>query len=1767
MVQRDPSHQQSCDGGELVTSAYGPKYAQLPLLPYERTLIAAVNISEEEYVEYLRWASQQSQVQLTKNEPTADAIIVPSLIILAIGTLFTVVGTLLAKPKQANQPQKQQVKQKSGDDKTGRQRYSPTYGFDSATELASYGTPVPIHFGQYRGENARRATVESYPVGKKWMCNDKFIRYVRSNYQSGGLVISPILVWSRMYSMGTGQLFQGVYLVGDRLAQDLNPNDEGQTNVPKLSGVWIGNNTLDKLSDQNFALYWDSKSSEGRVQSKNLIYGTQDSRESGNPFVAGPIKGYRGSSEPFPAPVCNRANSSGFSMAWTPQNQTAFGCYAPIMNGSDRRVPWRVISLPKSMEGDARDAVKEERKKVCGGSDRMRGAGRGYGRLMGLTKKNDKRILKEKEGSSGPKKRESIKKGDKVTFEIIDRKYDKNTYDYDVSVADLTNESDAERAAADDAFQLGEEFMIGASRFRVTKREKDAYELDEKSTWAELECLEDRKDGEIGFTSKDFWEDNICSKSNEVNIFDKDHIPSHWYPLLKYQIASFRNIRKAEVTEVGIRSRVWAQMNGMCNFPTIPTPNQLENYDKDNVQWTNGVQSQYFTRFSFFQLQIRKADVTDPEDLSTFKAYPLIFAIRGKAPIDQYNFIRIKPSTPNHYEYRFYPLSGAWAASLPENPKKWDKNSVALVLDSAKTQGKSAFKCTYRLKGIGEFEIRAEGKLISIICALTSPLMLGKDSSDKEDGRWCPPEVCDSWTGRFNKKKADKDKYNPGGDKEVENNCSEDFCEDDAPSAATLEQIKFFEALPDPGEADEEKIADYIKDGLAHVGCVDCGTEVPTLFADDKCSTKYDWDEDDNEGKYYIRQTRTAAGPGGSARISEKWVWDGDTIQQDQKTGTSGGLILGTKKKGDATYKAGNKQIDNGGTTSGTFTWKIERCVPDESGGGNSGGGGGGGGGGDGDNKRCNKPHWNIWEYATQAQEGSYYAGLINRSCDSAAEHEILYVNECVNTDPIIQYPNMTMMGLSLKATRQFTQLDQPRAWLPGGINVKRLYNDKISDDFSLKNAAPQTASDKIVPRSRPNKVGINVSGEVKCHTKDRRILRAVANFKDGVDPKNEASKIRWMVQWFKGKTRQHSARIKNPDWIDTNTEKDWRDRDPHATLIKGNEAKIVVPKDGGWYTCYMWPGETNTTNDTDVDNESGLDFGPESNTDETNSLTGITFRDNDTIYNIFAGGVKKVRNQRTDGNGDDRKYRVNYEYLWSGKKNYSSEKLPDGRYVYWYEIPSKKEEFNTADKENCPDDTKPPGPPAFQAYIVCGGGFVGDQLKVETKNCGKNDGEVRYQWQFKSSSDFFLGGDWRDTTIIADGDAGTTDKFTPQQPGRYRCVVKCSIPGRNNDQNITTDSCFAQQTGPPVADPGDPPKPGEPDDNSNYNADTGTSNNYADLIYHLLTDEDKGLGRVLPDTMVDKDRMIITSKFLDRLGLTFDGTIAEQTNLRTFASATAPYFLCNFTVTNGNFTLWPVIPVDKGGRYINESVRIKQIFTEGNIIDGSFKMTYLDADDRRRFKANMRYRQMNVDQLPEERVLQTRWYKGKWSDDTEDFDMTQFCTTQEHALLAARYFMWIRNVVNHSVSLQTVPEVMNGVGPGDFIRLEMETVNFDRSTTAVIDVTTLEVRSASTWEDGPYEVAYWLPGMPQPSTRVIEIVEGKAAPEMAGALMSRQTRNDDGKPNPYRNTYQVESVSLGEEGLVDITATWYPCDKKGTPDLYDALFAQGDYKDIYKKE
>ena len=65
----------------------------------------------------------------------------------------------------------------------------------------------------------------------------------------------------------------------------------------------------------------------------------------------------------------------------------------------------------------------------------------------------------------------------------------------------------------------------------------------------------------------------------------------------------------------------------------------------------------------------------------------------------------------------------------------------------------------------------------------------------------------------------------------------------------------------------------------------------------------------------------------------------------------------------------------------------------------------------------------------------SLYRGLIQKSNESEPEHSIVYVNEVVPNALVLIYNNLTTAGLSLKASRNFTSLDQMRCWLGSGLH------------------------------------------------------------------------------------------------------------------------------------------------------------------------------------------------------------------------------------------------------------------------------------------------------------------------------------------------------------------------------------------------------------------------------------------------------------------------------------------------------------------------------------------------------------------------------------------------------------------------------------------------------------------------------------------------------------------------------------------------------------
>ena len=94
--------------------------------------------------------------------------------------------------------------------------------------------------------------------------------------------------------------------------------------------------------------------------------------------------------------------------------------------------------------------------------------------------------------------------------------------------------------------------------------------------------------------------------------------------------------------------------------------------------------------------------------------------------------------------------------------------------------------------------------------------------------------------------------------------------------------------------------------------------------------------------------------------------------------------------------------------------------------------------------------------------------------------------------------------------------------------------------------------------------------------------------------------------------------------------------------------------------------------------------------------------------------------------------------------------------------------------------------------------------------------------------------------------------------------------------------------------------------------------------------------------TLVNQADFVETSRFIEKQELFFNGVIGDRSNLRQFISDTAPYFLCNFVIMDGKFSLLPAVPHMPDSGEINLGpVPIDQLFTAGNILEDSFKVVY----------------------------------------------------------------------------------------------------------------------------------------------------------------------------------------------------------------------------------
>ncbi len=674
----------------------GASVYDVPLLPYERQLIATIGITEEEYRAFTaevrrRGAVRPAAYDHIPDVQNAEPVVQTFLINLAISLVLTGVSYLLTpKPKM---PRAQGGGSRDLGSLTGASRFTPSRGFETLSELADYASPVPLIFGLYKDD-------------------------------IGGMLVTPKLIWSRMFSHGTMQRAKLMFVVGEQGITELK-NDSGSFEVfepgissPELDGIFLGNNALDAIFEDYFAFYWHGDSSVNlRINGADKQYGTRGKAHGGDPDVPNDSN-----VDVFDIPTSDVVNAQQealepgekFCHAYTPSNNTSFGVYSTIANGTSYRVNYQLIPIDKDAEEKPRVNATLQRIKIVGDSgvkinggtlqergiepgsattkdlDKIRkegshkGAGRNYSPRMGIIKAKGQTV-------SGNNLRDvvsNVEKGDKATFVIRNSKIDEDFYHKShisgtsffngrhsklgPSVDDINSTIETFQLQADSIMQLGEHFEIGGSIWKVINRKEVRFDPDtEKDQIIELQCTDSSVSilKQIGIVS----DSNVVEPSDQFigdsGVGDTSKsIDEVFFPVSQVSVASFKNNRPCVVTEVGIKSKVFQRLNGLCNFQTLPDTEQLKELEDDNVQITTGTMNINVTRTSVFRVLVK--EVGSSKDFSVITSNsdgPLFFAVRGHQPTDQYNSIRFTTQSMLALEYKFVPVSGAEMGRLTGN--------------------------------------------------------------------------------------------------------------------------------------------------------------------------------------------------------------------------------------------------------------------------------------------------------------------------------------------------------------------------------------------------------------------------------------------------------------------------------------------------------------------------------------------------------------------------------------------------------------------------------------------------------------------------------------------------------------------------------------------------------------------------------------------------------------------------------------------------------------------------------------------------------------------------------------------------------------------------------------------------------------------------------------------------------------------------------------------------------------------------------------------
>ena len=1439
---------------------FGPSVYDLPLLPYEKELIKTIGITEEEYRKFAAEVRRKGVVRPAEYDHLPDiqaSGAEPYLISLAISLILTGVSYLLTpKPKMPEASKRSQLD--LGSVNAGN-RFTQSRGFDTLNELADYGAPIPIIFGLYNEDT-----------------------------ETGGMLVTPKLVWSRMFSHGTQQRAKLMFVVGEQGSTDGEAPDgiEG----PDLEGIFLGNNALDFAHSDFFAFYWKKNtttSEQNRIRVGDKLHGTV-----GGPDAGDPIGDLGSDADAFLCPSNVADQTTDFCHAYSPANNLRFGNFGAIANGNGYRVNYETVSIPDDTDKKQKLVLVLRRMKIVGDknentnatdSDKLEdvldqdqeGEGRQYSPHMGLVRviKQDTTKITVDGDYSGKRRAEvEVTAGDRVEFDIDPssiprKKYLRSENRGGENVDDINATVAAEQIAADDAMQIGERFSIGNTLWKVIKRKLDRYDPDgSENQIITLRCIgtDESRKGTIGLISRDL----VLRPARDFitdGTFKKDDgesgVGAAFYPLMRVATGFVRNNRPAVVTEIGLRSKVFQRLNGLCSFNAVPTDRELQKFDDEDVTVRSGTYTGAIKRSSVFQVFVRQAGRDGNGDEFKFNRIDIYFVVTGSAPVDQYNFIRFthpEDLPPTELEFKFVGIPASELRALD------DTQEMIRLSASVSDENDALLRINAKVPGLGTFGVAVAG-------ARTNKLQIKKN---KEFIR--KPEIGIIDSADDKPKTVVRDITLPQDQK------------GSITMATAIERAGNISNIPD------------LRSGKI-------GAFFHAIFG--SC-------DNDPIGEGGIKTLQTREKLSSNKWIALKWTVSKTQLPDDHYARVSNGV---------------------------TFSWAFVSCdVVGSS------------------------------DFFSVGQLLEIKRGLGATSGSTSAY---------TSSNPFVpNHPDgtMTFSGLRLRVT------DVDKRELAAG-RTQAYYYELFGNAGNLGIGELRTIVRPYVRGSKKIKVVMTAS-------------------------------VKEQPNHFSGESQgwNHPTEIIVDQ--DSDTTDNWKKGETYDDLVN-------VSEDNPYITAYTQVGFRYVIGDIGRQEPQPV-------------ITGDTEFESQSQYadiSLYRGLVQK-----------------------------SNESEPEHSVVYVNEVVSNSRV------------------PNYNNLTIAG-------------------------LSLKASRNF-----------------SSLDQM--------RCWLASGLHVRRLHPDVRTYDLEGLSV-----------------NRERY----GPSNLFTDLVFHLLTNTISGAGAVLRMDEKEEDPKLLnkedfkeTSRFLYTQKLFFNGVLGDRTNLRQYITDTAPFFLCNFVIMDGKFSLKPAVPhMAESGQINLGPVPIEQLFTAGNILEDSYKLEYLRSEERRPFKAVMRYRQETKNKLPQEKVVLVKLPDQEDLLPQEQFDLTQFCTSEEHAIQVAKYFLGIRKLVSHTISFSTTVHGLN-LRAGSYIKVITASSPYSSANNGTVS-STGAVTSVEELADGTYSVSFFPTGSEDIEDGEMQVSGGRVADSKYHDSVFT-IKNE----TVSQNVYVVEQLTFSQEGTVDIVASEHPCDDDGVSEL-----------------